>query len=87
MGKKAIKYLIILLVVPLIISLLIAIFNGNSDDSINDSYNSIDGTYTHQNYTYEEQVKGSNTFIYLSVFSFVILGVGVWVYVKNKGNV
>lgn len=87
MEKKALKYLIILLIVPLIVSLFIAIFSGDTNKETNDSYNSIDGTFYHDNYTYEEQIKRSNTFVYLSIFSLVVIGVGVWVYVKKKGNV
>ena len=87
MEKKALKYFIILLLIPLTISLLIAIFRGTNQKPINNAYDSIDGTVEHNNLTYEEEVKGSNTFVYLSVFSLVIIGVGVWIYVKKKGNV
>lgn len=87
MEKKALKYLIIFLLIPLIVSLFIAIFSGKASGDVNNSYDSIDGTTTHENYTYEEEIKRSNTFIYLSVFSLVVIGVGVWIYVKKKGNV
>lgn len=87
MGKKAIKYLIILLIVPLIISLIIAIVSGKAENNSNDSYNSLDGKFNHGNYTEEDEIKRSDPFIYLSVFTLVIIGSGVWIYVKNKGNV
>lgn len=87
MGKKAIKYLIILLIVPLILSLLIAIFSGKAVNNSNDSYNSLNGDFKHSDFTKEEQVRRSEPFIYLSVFSLVIIGSCVWIYVKNKGNV
>ncbi len=87
MGKKAFKYFIILLIIPLIVSLLIALFSGYDGTNYQSSYDSIDGTSTHKNYTYTEEVKRSNTFVYLSVFTFVVIGVGVWAYVKKKGNV
>mgnify|MGYP003448387749 CR=1 FL=1 len=73
--------------ISIIISLFIAVATGKTDSHTNKSYNSVDGSFNHGNYTYQEEVKRSNTFIYLSVFSLVIIGVGVWVYVKNKGNV
>ena len=88
MEKKAIKYLIILLVIPLIISVIIAITTG-SGSKVNSNYDSIDGTVHNgsNTYTYDEKVRSSNTYIYLSVFAFVVIGAGVWVYVKRKGNV
>ena len=84
MEKKALKYLLILLIIPLLVSLYIALFSGYNYKS---SYDSIDGTSNHTNYTYQEEIKRSNTFVYLSVFTLVVVGVGVWVYVKKKGNV
>lgn len=86
MEKKAIKYLIILLVIPLIVSILIAIFSDQGQPSQTGRYDSLNGTVEYNN-SYQNQIKSSNTFIYLSVFTFVIVGVGVWVYVKKKGEI
>ena len=85
MQKKAIKYIIILLVVPLIISLIIS-FAGMQRISPSDSYDSINGTTNNKNYVYDEKVKSSSTFVYLSVFTLIVIGVGTWVYVKKKGE-
>jgi len=88
MEKKALKYLIILLVIPLIISVIIAITTG-AGTKVNSNYDSINGTVHNgkNTYSYDEKIRSSSTYIYLSVFSFVIIGAGVWIYVKQKGNV
>ena len=85
MDKKALKYVIILLLVPLILSVIIAIATGVNTKS-NSGYNSITGTtnYNENSYTPEEQIKSSNAYIYLSIFAFVALGAGVWIYIKKK---
>ena len=87
MEKKALKYLLILLIVPLVISILIAIFSGQDGPSQTGGYDSLNGTVEYNNNTYEKNIKKSNTFIYLSVFTFVVVGAGVWIYVKKKGEI
>lgn len=86
MGKKAFKYFIILLIIPLLVSLAIAIYTGRAT---NNSYNydSISGNMYDGGYSQEEQIKRSNPYIYLTVFSFIAISVGVWAYVRKKGNI
>ena len=85
MEKKALKYLIILLVIPIIISIIIAISTGKAGGyNSNNNYDSISGEVHHGSYTKTEEVKRSSTYIYISVFTFVVIGVGVWVYLKKK---
>ena len=86
MGKKAFKYFIILLIIPLIISLVIAISSGRATNT-SYNYDSISGNMYESNYTYEEQVKRSNPYIYLTLFTFIAISVGVWAYVRKKGNI
>ncbi len=86
MKEKVIKYLILLLILPIVVSLIIAITTG-ADTKQDSSYDSLDGTFNHKNLTYEEKVKSSNTFLYLTVFIFVCGSVGVWAYVKKKGEI
>ena len=88
MNKKAFKYFILLLIIPLIISLIIAI-SGYSSYNYGPSkgYDSISGNYKDSNFTYDEQVRRSNGYIYITVFTFVLIGAGVWYYVRKKGNI
>ena len=83
MENKALKILILLLVIPILISIIIALTTDNKvkygpSHSDNEANN---------HYTYNEQIKSSNTFIYISVFTLVVVGVGIWAFVKKKGNV
>ena len=87
MKKKTLKYLVILLIIPFIISLSIAFYNGTTYKYDDSGYDSIEGDFNHPNrYTKEEEIKRSDPFIYLSIFTFIIAGVGIWVYVKKKGE-
>ena len=86
MEKKALKYIIILLVVPLIISLIIGLSSGGNSDGIGDNFNSLEGNTKYDNDEYEKRIQGNSTYIYLSVFAFVLIGAGVWIYVKKKGD-
>ena len=81
MKKKALRYFIIFFVVPLIVSIIIGIVsnvskNNNSSDM---SYHKVD--YSNVNNT---SVKSNNTYIYLSVFCFVVMGFGVLLYINKK---
>lgn len=85
MNKKAIKYIIILLLVPLIASFIIAIATDNKgfSNNQNSQYNGIDiPDYNTNDIT--KEVKRSNTFIYFSVFSLIFISGGVFIYVKSK---
>ena len=82
MEKKALKLAIILLVIPIIISIIIAIANGNTKGPSH----TYEGNKM-ERYDYSTQMSSSNGFIYLSVFILVVVGVGVWAFVKKKGNV
>lgn len=87
MKKKTLKYLVFLLIIPFIISISIALYNSTSYNYDDSNYDSIDGNFNHPtNYSKEESIKKSDPFIYLSIFTFIIAGVGVWVYVKKKGD-
>ena len=85
MTKKALKYVLILLVIPLIISIIMAFANPGRLEPSN-SYDSLNGTNNAGNYSYQEEVRSSNTFIYLSVFLLVVIAGGTWYYVKKKGE-
>ncbi len=82
MKKKAIKYTIILLIIPLIISLMIAISNNNGMYN-NNKYNGID-IPEYNNTTIAKN--NNNTFIYLNIVALVIVSSGIWFYVKKKGD-
>lgn len=87
MKKKTLKYIAILLIIPFIISLSIALYNSATYNYDDNNYDSINGDFNHtNNYTREENIKRSDPFIYLSIFTFIIAGVGVWVYVRKKGE-
>lgn len=85
MTKKMIKYLIVLLIIPLVVSLIISI-SGYRTKGPSDSFNSLDGTNNAHNYTYEEEIKSSNTFVYISIFTLIVISFGTWFYVKKKGE-
>ena len=87
LKKKTLKYIILLLLIPLFISLGLAIFGYSSNDyGPGMGYDSVSGNYGKNNYTYDEQVRKSNGYIYITVFTFVVLGAGVWYYVRKKGE-
>ena len=88
MGKKATKYIIILLLVPLLGSLVIAITTDNKGFNYSSSsgYDGIDApSYQTNNITTE--VKRSNTYIYASVFTLVCAGGAVLLFIKNKRGI
>ena len=82
MKKKVIKYTIFLLFIPLIASLIIAIAtDGKGYQTNNDSYDYLDTP----NYDkIENQVQDDSSYIYFSVFTFVIVSCGIWFYIQNK---
>ena len=86
MEKKALKFAICLLIIPIIISIIIALTSGESYGPSN-NYDSLSGGNNDSIRTYDERVRSSNTFVYISVFILVVVGVGVWAYVKKKGDV
>ena len=87
MKKKAIKYTIFLLILPLIISLAIAIYTGGEgfEDAPSGNYNGVD-IPEYNVYSNEYQLKNSDTFMYLSVITLVVVSSGIWFYIKKKGN-
>lgn len=85
MSKKVLKYILIFLIIPLIISIILAISSGNRIQP-GDSYDSLNGTNNAGNYTYQEEIKSSNTFMYLSVVLLLMIAGGTWYYVKKKGE-
>lgn len=89
MNKKAIKYIIIFLLVPLIVSFVIAIITDNrgfNNKPNTSSYNGIDIPDYNTN-DINKQIKRSNSFIYLSVFSLVFISGGVLLYIKAKRGI
>ena len=82
MEKKILKIVICLLIIPVLISLIISIITGNKQNYVPNVQNNKENKYV-----YNEPVKVNSAFIYISVFTLVIVGVGVWAYVKKKGNV
>ena len=86
MKDKAIKYLIILLLVPLVLSILIAIYTGSNTKS-DSNYDSMDVSSNAEILEREEKIKSNNAYIYLSVFLFVVIGASVWIYLKKKDAV
>lgn len=92
MKKKAIKYTIIFLVVPLILSLSIAIATGNRGFNKNNTgYDGInvqtDKTDTTKNNTTIDEIKKSNTYIYITLFTFMAASGGVLIYIKQKRGI
>lgn len=87
MKKKAIKYTIFLLILPLIISLAISIYTGGEgfEDAPSGNYNGVD-IPEYNVYSNEYQLKNSDTFMYLSVITLVVVSSGIWFYIKKKGN-
>ena len=82
MQKKALKYFIIFFVVPLVVSIIIGIasnFSKNSNNTSDFGYHEVDYNNINNN-----SVKKNNTYIYLSVFCFVVMGFGVLLYINKK---
>lgn len=88
MKQKAIKYTIILLLVPLMISLMIAIITDNKGINYNepDGYNGLDAP-EYGTVTLNEEIKKSNTYIYITIFTFVAISGGILVYIKQKRGI
>lgn len=88
MGKKATKYIIILLLVPLLVSLIIAIATDNKGFNYSSSYG-YDGidipNYNTNNVTTE--IKRSNTYIYASAFTLVCTGGAILLFIKHKRGI
>lgn len=87
MKKKAIKYTIIFLVVPLILSLSIAIATGNQ--YFNKKNTGYDGINIQNNKedTNIVEIKRSNTYIYVSLFTFMAISGGILIYIKQKRGI
>lgn len=88
MGKKATKYIIILLLVPLLVSLVIAIATDDKGFNYSSSsgYDGIDiPNYQTNNITTE--VKRSNTYIYASAFTLVCAGGAILLFIKKKRGI
>lgn len=84
MTKKAIKYTIILLLIPIIVSIILSFTNLNIDSGPSENFNSIDVS-TYKNVD-NDSIKSNNTFLYLSVFTFVAIGAASLLYIKKKGQ-
>lgn len=85
MNKKVLRYIILLLIIPIIISIIFSI--TSAEEASKTSNKGYDGLST-PNYpdTKIDEIKRSNTYIYVSVFSLLIIAGGVWIYVKKKGE-
>lgn len=87
MKKKAIKYTIIFLVIPLILSLSIAIATGNQGfNKNNDGYDGIN-VQNNKEDTAIDEIKRSNTYIYISLFTFITISGGILIYIKQKRGI
>ena len=86
MKKKVIIYIIIFLIVPIFITLILKSL-GMEDYGPTTNYDSVSGTSSSNDYSYnEKQLKGSDAYIYLSAFAFVIIGASVLIYIKRKAE-
>ncbi len=90
MKKKVIGYLIILLFVPLLTSLVIAITtdhndlnNSSSNTSKYDGINIPD--YSEKNVN--DNIKKSDTYVYFSIFVFVIVSGGILFFIKKERGI
>lgn len=87
MKKKAIKYTIIFLLVPLVLSLSIAIATDNQGfNKENTGYDGINIS-NNKKTTATEEIKRSNTYIYFSLFTFIVISGGALVYIKQKRGI
>lgn len=87
MKKKAIMYTILFLIVPLILSLSIAIATDNQGfNKQNTGYDGIN-VQNHKKTTTTEEIKRSNTYIYFSLFTFIVISGGILVYIKQKRGI
>lgn len=88
LKQKTLKYIILLLLIPLIISLILAIAGYKTQNyGPSRGYDSISGNTNDDYYTYDEQVRRSNGYIYITVLAFVTIGACVWIYVRKKGDI
>lgn len=91
MKKKALKYTIFLLLIPLTASLLIAIItnNGNiNNNSNNISENENNGKIPDfSNKTTVEEIKSTNTYMYISVFTLCVISGVVLIYIKKEKGI
>lgn len=87
MKKKAIKYTIIFLVIPLILSLSIAIATGNQ--GFNENNTGYDGINIpdYGKTTKDEEIKRSNEFMYISLFTLLAISGGALIYIKHKRGI
>ena len=88
MKQKAIKYTILLLLVPLMISLMIAIITDNKGIEYNttEGYNGLDSP-EYGTVTVNEEIKKSNTYIYITLFAFIAVSGGILIYIKQKRGI
>jgi hypothetical protein len=92
MNKKALKYTIILLLIPLMASLIIAILTNNmsTDSSYNSNSSSAftDGEIpSFDNKTKVEEIKSTSTYAYISVFTLCVASGVILMYVKKKRGI
>ncbi len=87
MKDKALKYTIVLLLIPLMASLLIAIItNNNSSNNVSGNMNSGE-IPTFNNKTEVEEIKSTDTYMYISVFTLCAISGVVLIYIKNKRGI
>lgn len=87
MKKKTIIYIVLFLIVPLILSLSIAIATDNQ--GFNNEHTEYDGINV-QNYeetSTNKEIKKSNTYTYLSLFTLIAFSGVILVYIKQKREI
>ena len=85
MKKKAIKYLIIFLIIPLLLSLSIAIATNGEGFNNNEKGEGELPNYDDSNEV--ENIKRSDTYIYFNAFIFVFTSCGILFYIKKKRGI
>lgn len=86
MKEKALKYTIILLLIPLTASLIIAIITNSSNKNVSGNMN--DGEIPdYNNKTVQEQIRSTDTYMYISVFTLCAATGVILMYIKNKRGI
>lgn len=87
MNKKAIKYVILLLIVPLLSSLIIALVTDNQGFNNKDTgYDGINIPDYNKTDTVEE-IKRSDGYIYFNIFLLITISGGALIYIKQKRGI
>ena len=94
MKEKVIKYLIFILLIPIMFIIILSITNSkkdlNYDIGIKDSTRNdeVGNLYipSHNNNSYEYQIKTSNSYAYLSVIGLVLIFGATYVFFVRKSD-